>query len=368
MSRSSERERARLYGAPQTPLTDTSISSGLTYGGHGTVEIDVTSPEKERIVRGILGEPGGRRIESGLTYGDPRDAAAAAARDNAINAQGAALNERENFDANELQMRREVDLLASAAEEINLAAMNGWNDPVQNAKAAAWWQSMTTVQRATLVRGGDVTEEDADYVHGAVWPAVAQAAVAHNAEATRIAVTTQKAIALMRIRQERRADNDPAWTAHQQAVFAKAREKGLDLSDERLGSQAFEDQFRAAEVVLAEDARALAVAQFGVDVLDASSTDVASGLRVLGANGWQSTIEGGPVIAKPNYERALDRAMGGDSGGHDPALDTAEDIRAGVLTATGPSESKEWRDAQHAAGELFNAEQKASIERKLGVS
>jgi hypothetical protein len=363
MSRRTQHERAQLYGRGELSPS-TNIADGLTYeGGHETHVLTADSDEAERIKLGILeaGTVGGG-IAAGLTYGHPADRAAEAYRDSEINARGQAVIERERLDAEELAVRREAELLENTAEAVYEAARDNFTDPEMNEQAVRYWSALTPEQRVQLVMGGDVEEDVADYLHQRVFPAVVKAQADHNVEATKAANRLQKGIALMRI-QEERGLPDAAWNAHKQAVVARAAASGIDLTDESLGSMAFEDNFRAAEVVLAEDARAAAEAQFKLDVLEAPSTSVADGLRVLTGNGWESTQEGGPVYMKPDYERAAARVLGGGNG---PEFDRADDIKAGILGTTDPSEGREWREVQTAAGELFSAAEEARIAAKLG--
>ena len=359
MSRSSERERALLNRVERTQSTD--IRSGLTVGGHPVHEIVADSDESFRIKSGILGgEAAPRSIASGLTFGDP------AARD-AHEAQRVAradtFVQQERLDREELAMRRETEALEYAAEAVYLASRDGWRDPALNAQAVQFWAALDTRQRGMLVVDGSVDETDADHLHNVVWPHVERAASEHNVAATQAASTTQKALALMRIREERGNPNDPEWHEHQKAVFAKAREKGLKLSDDNLGSIQFEDEFRAAEIVLAEDIRADANARFQLAVLNTESTNVSEGLKVLGPNGYVSTLEGGEIPVKPDYARAGARVLGGGEG---PEFDREDDIKAGILGATALSEGREWRATQEDAGRLFSEAEEARIAQKLG--
>jgi hypothetical protein len=373
MSRSTDRELARLNRV-EKKTRSTDISSGLTYGdGHGDIVLGAQSDEEFALKAGVLsGREGAVEGDSanpthwtaGITHGDPRDNAERAAREADAVARGSALVERENRDRNELAMYRDAELLAYAAEAVNLAAADRWSDSQMNAQAAQYWRALSTEQRALLVHEGDITEYDADVLHQQVWPSIERAQAEHNVEQTRVASEMQKGLALMRIKSERGIEDDATWTEHAKAVFARAREQGIDLADDRMGSQAFEDQFRAAEVVLAEDRRADAEARFKVDLLNTETTNVSEGIRVLGANGWQSTIEGGPVEVKPNYERAAARVLGGGNG--DPMHDDANSIRAGILGASAPSEDREWRQAQETAGKLFSAAERERIAQKLG--
>jgi hypothetical protein len=364
MSKSSERERARLNRVERTPSTD--IRSGLTVGDHGEHIITADSDEAERIKAGIIFGDGeeSRRIASGLTYGDPRDNASNDARTAEIVQHGNAILERENFDRGELAMRRETELLEQAAVAVYVAARDNWTDPALNAQAASFWQSMTTEQRGSLVVSGEVSEEDADALHGAVWPAVLHAQQEHDAALAVATGRVQKAQSLMRIREERGNPNDAAWQAHQERVFARAREQGVVLSDDSMGTIRWESEFRAAEIALAEDQRADAVAQFQVAVLQAPSTTVSEGLKVIGPDGqWVSTVEGGEVRVKPDYARAVSRVIGGRG---DPANDREEDIKAGIRGATSAADDPSWRAAQSVAGELFSEADKARIATKLG--
>jgi hypothetical protein len=351
MSRSSDRERARLNAPNTSPSKN--IASGLTTG-HGEHIVIAYTDEEERIKRGILQEANTRSIESGLTYGSP--SAAEDAQRQASIERGQAIVEQSNFDANELAMRREADLLEGATEALWNASGEGFANPEANVTAARFWEALTPEQRTSLVLSGSVDEHDADILHQVVVPEVMQATMQHNAEATRISATAQKALSLIRIREERGNPHDAAWFEHQQQVFAKAREKGVDLGAETLGSIQFDTEFRAAELALEEDVRAQARANFKVDVLNAPSTDITEGLRVLGPMGYMPVVEPAGIEVKPDYARAAQRG----------ALDeTADDIRAGVMAPHSASESAEWQAVQRQAGQLFE-DVDASIRRKLG--
>jgi hypothetical protein len=361
MSRNTERERALLYR--NTPQPSTRIEDGLTYGDHGSHEIVADSDESERIKRGIIDAQGETtNWKNGITYGDPRDNAAAAERERQRLGAANAHLQRENFDKAELAMRREADFMEEALAAIGDAVMYGFADGEANGRAVGYWQNMTREQRASIVASGDVDEEVADLIHTQLWPAFAQAQVAHNAESTRVSGQMQKGIALNRIREEHGNPDDAAWNAHAAAVFARARAAGHDLADERMGAQDFETQFRAAEVALREDVRADAEAQFKVDVLNAPSTNISDGLQVLGPMGYMPVVPGGPIESKPDYAKAAAR-LGGEG---DPYYDTPDDIRRGITQAHAPSETAEWRQVQDAAGEMFSEAEKARIAEKLG--
>lgn len=363
MSRSTDQERRRLWGGTAEPSR--SVSDGLTVGNHPAHAITADSPEAARIKQGIVyGDGVSRDIRDGLTYGDPQTNAAREAEWQGYVQEGAALNARDDSERAELSVRREVELLENAAYAINEAGALAWREPTLNARAAGFWEVMTTEQRGMLVLSGEVDEDVADQLHTAVWPAVVQAKSEHNVAQTHAAGLMQKATFLLRLREERGNPDDAAWHEHQRAVFAKAHEKGLDLGDDNLGSMQFENEFRAAEVVLAEDARADAEARFKVDLLNTPTTNVSEGLRVLTAGGWESTIEAGPVMSKPDYAKAAARVLGGGNG--DPMHDDANEIRAGILGATTPTEDVEWRQTQEAAGKLFSDAEEARIRVKLG--
>ncbi len=364
MSRSSERERARLDKIERARSTD--VSSGLTYaGGHEEHVISADSDEAERIKAGIVfGDGVSRDIASGLTYGDPRDNAVRIDRENEWLRHGNALLDRERADADELAMRREMDLLEGAVETINGAALFGWQDAAATGRAARVWEALTPVQRASLVADGGIDEDVADDLHQRVWPAVAQSAVEHKAQVTQAAGQMQKALSLMLIRQERGLEgNDAAWQAHTRRVFAAARDRGVDL--DKLGAQEFEDAVRAFEIIESEDQRAQAVAEFQADVLNAPSTDISQGLRVMNGGAWTDYVPREGIEVRPDYKRAGERVLGGRGEG-DPAFDRPEEIIAGIMAPSAPSETAEWRHVQTQAGEMFSAAEEARIRAKLG--
>jgi hypothetical protein len=361
MSRNTERERALLYR--NTPQPSTRIEDGLTYGDHGSHEIVADSDESERIKRGIIDAQGETtNWKNGITYGDPRDNAAAQARENQRVAVANAHIERENFDKAKLAIRREIDFMGAAVEAINEAGYGSWSDPQATARAAKFWEAMSTEQRAVAVASGEIEQGIADELHTQVWPAIARAEQSRNAQATHVSAQVQKGMTLNRIREEHGNPDDASWNAHAAAVFARARAAGHDLADERMGSIDFETQFRAAEIVLQEDVRADAEAQFKVDVLNAPSTNISDGLQVLGPMGYMPVVPGGPIESKPDYAKAAAR-LGGEG---DPYYDTEADIKAGITQAHAPSETDEWRRTQDAAGELFSDAEKARIAEKLG--
>jgi hypothetical protein len=361
MSRSTDRERARLNEGVRRPSTD--VRSGLTTG-HGKQIITAGSDEEERIKLGIIGAGNvGGGIAAGLTYGSPAQAHEERVREQERTALGHALLQQERLDAHELSAHREADLLEAASEAINGAALEQFTDPAANLQAAKLWEALSTEQRAALVATGGVAEYDADVLHQRVWPAVLVQEQHENAQKTQAAGSLQKGLALMRLQEERGLDG-AAWDAHKSAVVSFARDNGIVLADERMGSVQFEDQFRAAEIAMAEIARADAVARFQADVLNETGTNVSEGLRVLGPMGYVSTIEGAEIEAKPDFQKAGQRVLGGLNG--DPMYDSGDDIRKGIVEATSPTEGREWSRLQEQAGKLFDAAEEARIAQKLG--
>jgi hypothetical protein len=362
MSRSTDRERARLNAATRHVSTNT--RDGLTTGSHGEHIITADSDEAYAVKAGILGAGAvGGGIAAGLTYGTPAQQAEQRARDQERTVLGNEILSREQRDATELALRRENDLLEAASEAINGAAIMGFGDASSNVEAASILRTLSNEQIGRLVASGEVDEADMDHLLQQVAPAVIVAEQDVNTAQTRAAGAMQKGLALVRLQEERGLD-DASFAAHRDAVVAYASAHGVRLADESMGSVQFADLFFATEVRMAEEARADANARFQADVLNASGADITRGLEVLGDNGWKSAAPGGEILPKPDFEKAAQRVLGGLDG--HPMHDSADDIRSGIVNATSPTESNEWTRVQESAGALFSAQEEARIAAKLG--
>jgi hypothetical protein len=360
MSRKSEEEQRRLWGAPKERVSALRTSDGLTVGTHPDHIVTAATDEEARIKAGILGEGNQGGWQAGLTFGSPLENYEREQRNAALDARGTAMQERERADAAELAMYREAAALEHATEALYAIDMN---DPASMRAAVQAWDGLTPEQRTSMVMAGDIDEGVADWLHTQLMPFVAREMVAENAAKYEAAGRMQRGLALMQIQQERGMTDDQ-FAAYRTSVIEYATSKGIPLTDD-IGTIQWETNFRAAEVMKAEEARADANARFQAEVLNTETTDITSGLKVLGANGYQPVVEGGEILSKPDFAAAAARVLHG--GGH-PMHDDADAIRMGILSedAMRPSEQRDWRESQKIAGELFSEAEKARIETKLG--
>jgi hypothetical protein len=311
------------------------------------VYLDAKSDEEFAIKAGIVAEEGRGSIADGLTYGNPLDNAAREARERAMLRHGDALLAQDEFDRNELAMRREADQLEEVAQAIHDARVSNWQDAAKNAKAVAAWEPLTKEQRGSFVINGEIDEEDADHLHQVIWPQVARAQSEHLVHETVLAGRMQKGVALNAIRAERGNPDDATWNDHMRNVFNRAHEAGIDLSDESMGSIDFEQQFRNAEIAMAEDSRAWANARFQDAILSADA-EVRDGIEYPG--GVRDTTPP-TIMPKPDYARAFTQTYGG---GHDEsALDIREGLAEGIV---GDRADAEYRHVIEQADALFAAE------------
>jgi hypothetical protein len=342
-------------------------AAGLTVGDdpfdHPTTMLRFKDDEERDIKAGIARATSTTDIRSGLTTGDPAENHARQVREAEMIQHGNAVNAADNFDRAELQMYRDQARYDELSNRLN----NAENSDEDNMDVVL---AMTPAERERWVQDSWDPQAAHEWMLQAVAyiPTHQEQIAEAKTEVGRLQDTLTKARIVQGIADQRGMTDEQReqWYA---GVQSRAAREGIDLNSMRPDD--FLANLQASEVAIAEDHRAAAVARMKQNIFDSDTTDVGSGLEVLGANGWQHKQPQFEAEARPDYSGAADRVFGSDN---DPARQSNDDIKRGIILAeTSVGESREWKRVQALAAEqktitIDGETMPVSVARKLGLS
>jgi len=293
------------------------------------------SPDEGSVKHGLTGPP----TEYERLVADPEFQANVA--------EGRRLSEADRLDRAELEMRREGDFRAQAFTILSVP--DEWGDYAHSPEDRAWaWAALSDEAKQEALDADFVQEWEVEELERDSQLLTRQSELEQR-EAHLVAAEARQqletALAINRVAQENgwTVAEASAWTARTNQTL---REGGLTAPT----VAGYEGAMRATVAAHREETRASHEASFKQQVLNATSTDIASGLTMASPWGHVPVNPSPQIQPRPDWGKIMPDAA---------RRETDEDIRNSVRSE--PSARDEYRRVQEVGGRLFEAEQ----ERRL---